>query len=125
MPAGFKFLQTFPLHMLYHLTIYIMKIFNIDEAKNVSTNLWTHQWRSRQDMFDVSFLLAAGCSANGVKMKASNIFNDSVKCGVIIDLEFCVKDLVKYYYEKSVNSNFTIEMKLPSTFGSVVIFVSV
>lgn len=59
-----------------------MKYFRNVRTKKISANLWTLRWWSGLDMYDVNYMLAVDYCDFGVKVKASNIPNDSVRYGV-------------------------------------------
>lgn len=103
----FPVMQTFFFHIIYHLLMYDMAYFIYDQSKNAPANLWTPLWHSRLDMYDVCFLLVVDCGTFGVKVEASIISHDSVRCGLFSSRSFRAEEIRENHYGTLAYSGWT------------------
>lgn len=111
-PARIPIIETFPLHIFYHLSTYRMKYSLIYQAKTIPTNLSTPHWSLRLDMYDVCYLFAVDCGAFRIRMEASKMHCDSVICGVFSGRLSAAGEILRFYYETLVYLSRTTQIQV-------------
>ena len=104
-PGGLHPVQTFPRHILKHMSSYFMDYSLLDCCKHIPASMWKNIWRHRLETMDYKHLLSAECSAMGVLVQRSNIKHASAGLGVFADKNLGEGQLVGWYYGSLVYSD--------------------